>query len=73
MSNTTFPFISIREIRFMCSLASGGHYAGSYTLNYDIDYSEINFPSTGPKASIAQYNGLYVIACGFSYPNTKLN
>jgi hypothetical protein len=46
---------------------------GSYTLNYDIDYSNINYPSTGPQASLAQYNGLNVLALGFPYDNTKLN
>jgi hypothetical protein len=71
MSNTTFPFISIRKFKFICSLASGAHNAGSYSLNYYIDYRNINYPSTGPQASLAQYNGLNVIACGFPYPNTK--
>ncbi len=70
ISNTTFPFISIRKFKFMCSLASGAHNAGSY---YDIDYSDISYPSTGPQASLAQYNGINVIACGFPYTNTKLN
>ncbi len=71
ISNTTFPFISIRKFEFICSLASGANTAWSYSLNYDIDYSDINYPSTG--ASLAQYNGLNVIGCGFPYPNTKLN
>jgi hypothetical protein len=57
----------------MCSLASGAHNIGLYTLNYDIDYSDINYPSTGPQASLAQYNGLNVLAVGFPYDNTKLN
>ena len=72
-ANTTFPFISVRKFKFMCSLASGAHNMGSYTLNYDIDYSNINYPSTGPQASLAQYNGLNVLAVGFPYDNTKLN
>jgi hypothetical protein len=73
ISNTTFPFTSIRKFVFICSLASGAHNAGSYTLYYDIDYNDINYPSTGPQASLAQYNGINVIACGFPYINTKLN
>jgi hypothetical protein len=57
----------------MCSLASGAHNIGLYTLNYDIDYSDINNPATGPQASLAQYNLLNCIAVGFPYNNTKLN
>jgi hypothetical protein len=72
-SNTTFPFISVRKFKFMCSLASGAHNLGMYTLNYDIDYSDINYPSTGPQASLAQYNGLNCLAVGFPYDNLKLN
>jgi hypothetical protein len=72
-SNTTFPFISIRKFKFMCSLASGAHNMGLYTLNYDIDYSDINYPSTGPQASLAQYNGINCLAVGFPYNNLKLN
>ena len=72
-SNTTFPFISIRKFKFMCSLASGAHNLGLYTLNYDIDYSDINYPSTGPQASLAQYNGINCLAVGFPYDNLKLN
>jgi hypothetical protein len=57
----------------MCSLASGAHNIGTYSLNYDIDYSDVNYPSTGPQSSLAQYNGLNVIAYAFPYTNTKLN
>jgi hypothetical protein len=38
----------------MCALASGAHNIGLYTLNYDIDYSDVNYPSTRPQASLAQ-------------------
>ena len=55
----------------MCSLASGAHNLGLYTLNYDIDYSDINYPSTGPQASLAQYNGINCFAVGFPYDNLK--
>ena len=72
-SNTTFPFISVRKFKFACSLASGAHNLGLYTLNYDIDYSDINYPSTGPQASLAQYNGINCLAVGFPYDNLKLN
>ncbi len=57
----------------MCSLASGAHNLGLSTLNYDIDYSDINSPSTSPQASLAQYNGLNCLAVGFPYDSKKLN
>jgi hypothetical protein len=71
-SNTTFSFISIRKLKFACALASGAHKLGLYTLNYDIDYSDINYPSAGPQASFAQYNGLNCLAVRFPYDNLKL-
>jgi hypothetical protein len=61
-TNTTFPIISVRKFTFMRSTASGAHNMGLYTLNHDIDYSDINYPSTGPQASLAQYNGLNCLA-----------
>jgi hypothetical protein len=72
-SNTTFPFISVRKFKFMSSLASGAHNLGLYPLNNDLDYSDINYPSTGPQAPLAQYNGLNCLAVGFPYDNLKLN
>ena len=44
----------------MASLASGAHNAGNYTLNYDIDYSFLNYSS----GSWTVYNGLNVAAVG---------
>ena len=44
----------------MASLASGAHNAGNYTLNYDIDYSFLNYSS----GSLIVYNGLNVAAVG---------
>ena len=44
----------------MASLASGAHNAGNYTLNYDIDYSSINYSSEPFTA----YNVLNVAAVG---------
>ena len=72
-SNITFPFISVRKFKFMCTLASGAHNLGVYSLNYDIDYSDVNYPSTGPQQSLAQYNGINCLAVGFPYDNLKLN
>jgi hypothetical protein len=46
---------------------------GLYNLNYDIDYNSVNYPSTGLQASLAQYNGINVLAYGFPFSNTKFN
>ncbi len=32
------------------------------SLNYDIDYNSVNYPSTGLQAWPAQYNGINVLA-----------
>ena len=53
-------YCQTRKFKFMASLASGAHNAGNYTLNYDIDYSSINY-SSGPFTA---YNGLNVAAVG---------
>jgi hypothetical protein len=42
-------------------------------LNYDIDFDSVNYPSTGLQASLAQYNGINVLAYGFPFSNAKLN
>jgi hypothetical protein len=63
----------MRQFKYVCSFTSGAHNAASYTLNYYIDYSDINYPSTRPQASLAQHTGLNIIACDFPYPNTKLD
>ena len=74
---TTFvnpvPFILQRKFKFTCCLLSGALDLGLYNLNYDIDYNSVNYPSTGPQASLAQYNGINVLAYGFPYSNTKFN
>ena len=74
---TTFinpvPFILQRKFKFTCCLLSGALDLGLYNLNYDIDYNSVNYPSTGPQASLAQYNGINVQAYGFPYSNTKFN
>ncbi len=59
----------------MCSLSSGAHHAGLYSLNYDIDYSYINYNPVGLQGNLAQYNGINapVIAFGFPYPNINMN
>jgi hypothetical protein len=46
---------------------------GFYNLNYDIDYKSVNYPSTEPQASLAQYNGMSVLAYGFPFSITNLN
>jgi len=38
-----------------------------YSLNYDIDYSEINYNPVGLQGNLAQYNGINAIAFGFPY------
>ena len=74
---TTFinpvPFILQRKFKFTCCLLSGALDLGLYNLNYDIDYNSVNYPSTGPQASLAQYNGINVQAYGFPYSNPKFN
>jgi hypothetical protein len=67
------PFILQRKFKFTCCLLSGALNLGLYNLNYDIDYNSVNYPSTGPQASLAQYNGVNVQAYGFPYSNTKFN
>jgi hypothetical protein len=67
------PFILQRKFKFTCCLLSGALDLGLYNLNYDIDYNSVNYPSTGPQASLAQYNGINVLAYGFPYCNTKFN
>jgi hypothetical protein len=70
---TTFinpvPFILQRKFKFTCCLLSGELDLGLYNLYYDIDYNSVNYPSTGPQASHAQYNGINVLAYGFPYSN----
>jgi hypothetical protein len=74
---TTFvnpvPFLLQRKFKFTCCLLSGALNLGLYNLNYDIDYNSVNYPSTGPQASLAQYNGINVLAYGFPYSNTTFN
>ncbi len=43
------------------------------SLNYDIDYSYIDYNPAGPQGSLAIYNGLNAIAYGFPYPNHNMN
>ena len=57
----------------MCSLTSGAHNAGLYSLNYDIDYSYITYNPVGLQGTLARYNGLNAIAYGFPYPNINMN
>ena len=74
---TTFisvvPYILQRKFKFTCCLLSGALDLGLYNLNYDIDYNSVNYPSTGLQASLAQYNGINVLAYGYPFSNTKLN
>ncbi len=74
---TTFvnpvPYILQRKFKFTCCLLSGALDLGLYNLNYDIDYNSVNYPSTGPQAPLAQYNGINVQAYGFPYSNAKFN
>ena len=67
------PYTQTRKFKFMCSLSSGAHLAGMYSLNYDIDYSEINYNPVGLQGNLAQYNGINAIAFGFPYPNINMN
>ena len=66
-------FTQTRKFKFMCFLTSGAHNAGLYSLNYDIDYSNINYNPIGPQGNLARYNGLNAIAYGFPYPNYNMN
>jgi hypothetical protein len=70
---TPSPYTQTRKFKFMCSLSSGAHLAGMYSLNYDIDYSEINYNPVGLQGNLAQYNGINAIAFGFPYPNINMN
>ena len=54
----------------MCALATGAHNAGLYSLNYDIDYSYINFTGVG---GLSVYNGVNALAYGSPYANYNLN
>jgi hypothetical protein len=67
------PYISQRKFKITCSLTSGALDAGSFNLNYDVDYNLLNYPSTGPQGSLSQFNGVNVNAFGFPYSNTKFN
>jgi hypothetical protein len=55
------------------TFVNGAQCVAKCINNYDIDYSDINYPSTGPQASLAQYNGINCLAVGFPYDNLKLN
>jgi hypothetical protein len=57
----------------MCILSSGAHNARLYSLNYDIDYSFINYNPVGLQGNLAQYNGINAIAFGFPYQNINMN
>jgi hypothetical protein len=57
----------------MCSLTSGAHNAGLYSLNYDIDYSYINYNPVGLQGTLARYNALNAIAYGFPYHTENPN
>ena len=59
-----------RKFKFICALASGAHNIGTYSLNYDIDYSYLNYTGLG---TLPNYNGLIVMALGYPYPNYNLN
>ena len=54
----------------MCALATGAHNSGLYSLNYDIDYSFINFTGVG---NLSIYNGVNALAYGSPYTNYNLN
>ena len=70
---TPSPYTQTRKFKFMCSLSSGAHLAGMYSLNYDIDYSEINYNPVGLQGNLARYNGINAIAFGFPYLNVNMN
>ncbi len=49
-----------------------GFWLSQFKL-YNIDYNSVNYPSAGPQASLAQYDGINVLAYGFPFSNTKLS
>ncbi len=55
------PTTTTRKLKFMCSIASGAHNSGVYSLNYDIGYSY--------AISLTNYNELNVLAYGYPYEN----
>ncbi len=68
---STVPSILQRKFKITRASTSGELDAGSFNLNYDVDYNLLNYPSTGPQASLSQFNGINVMAVGFPYTNTK--
>jgi hypothetical protein len=62
---TIAPTTTTRKFKFMCSIASGAHNSGLYSLNYDIDYSY--------AVSLTNFNELNVIAYGYPYENMRLD
>ena len=54
----------------MCNLATGAHNSGMFSLNYDIDYSFLNYTGLGILTS---FNGLNALAYGYLYNNYNLN
>ena len=67
---TIAPTTQTRKFKFMSWLTSGAHNSGLYSLNYDIDYSFINYTGLG---TLAAYNGLNALAYGYPYQNYNLN
>ena len=67
---TPSAFATTRKFKFMCALATGAHNSGLYSLNYDIDYSFINFTGVG---NLSNYNGINALAYGSPYANYNLN
>ena len=67
---TPTAFATTRKFKFMCALATGAHNSGLYSLNYDIDYSFINFTGVG---NLSNYNGINALAYGSPYANYNLN
>jgi hypothetical protein len=67
---TPTAFATTRKFKFMCALATGAHKAGLYSLNYDIDYSFINYTGLG---NLSNYNGVNALAYGSPYANYNLN
>ena len=67
---TPSAFATTRKFKFMCALATGAHNSGLYSLNYDIDYSFINYTGQG---SLSSYNGVNALAYGSPYANYNLN
>jgi hypothetical protein len=65
--NTNVTGGTLKKFKFMSLLTSGTHNSGSYSLNYDIDFSfaQIFIPPT--------FNGLNALAYGFPTKNYNLN